>query len=431
MNRYTYLLLLVCILLVGLTGCGTGSDRPTEEALKPAPAETTPAQEAEQQTDEKEPDTDTVNPEQEDKALAMLNGLSLEEKVGQLVIVGIEGTTMDHFSSKLLDTYHVGGFIFFKDNLKNVDQSVKMFNSLKKANENNPVPLWMSIDEEGGRVSRMPDPILRLPASGIVGKQNDPLVAQEAGSLIGRRLKGFGLNMAFAPVLDVNSNPDNPVIGDRSYGSSPELVGRLGAAAMKGIQDTGVVSAVKHFPGHGDTSVDSHVHLPVVSNSMSRLNQIELVPFKRAIDEGAEVVMVAHLLVSSIDPDTPSSYSEPVISGLLRDKLGYDGVVITDDMVMGAVDNGVINIGEAAVRSILAGTNIVLVGHDYSKEEAVITSLLKAVKSNRISEEVLNDRVLTTLRLKLKYGLNDNPAAGPDVKQLNHDAQQLINRLKQ
>ncbi|WP_379246591.1 beta-N-acetylhexosaminidase [Paenibacillus sp. GCM10028914] len=433
MKGYTYILLFMGLLIVLITGCEDGYDTGAKDTLVPTQTDTSnDPKELHEDSEEvviessTSNETDLVN----DPELKLLEELTLEEKVGQLVIVGMEGTSVDHSSRKLIDTYHVGGFIFFKDNIEDTNQAVKLFNGLKKANSDNPVPLWMSIDEEGGRVTRMPESFPRLPSSGLVGKQNDPAIATEIGKHIGLRLTGFGLNMAFAPVLDVNSNPDNPVIGDRAFGNSADRVGKLGIAAMKGIQETGVVSVVKHFPGHGDTSVDSHFGLPVVDYDLNRLRTLELVPFQKAIDQGADVVMVGHLLMSKIDSDTPASYSKPVITDLLREELGFKGVVITDDMIMGAVNNGKITVGEAAVRSILAGTNIVLVGHEYDKEEAVIRSLLKAVNNNRIPEEILDERVLTILRLKHKYNINDNPVKGPDVTQLNEDAQQLMSRLK-
>lgn len=430
MKRYIFVSVLCCLLIVGMIGCSASSKTGQGEAQKPPATEKSDhSNRSSGETEGKPQGNESEQNKPSDPALAKLDKLSLEEKVGQLVIVGMEGTTIDNATSKMLDTYHVGGFVFFKDNMESVDQSVQLFNSLKKANQDNPIPLWMSIDEEGGRVTRLPEAFVKLPSSGQVGKSNDSGLAQEFGSQIGQRAAGFGLNMVYSPVLDVNSNPDNPVIGDRSFGSSADQVSKLGIAAMKGIQETGVVPVVKHFPGHGDTSVDSHFGLPVVNHSMERLNEVELAPFKKAIDEGTDVVMVSHLLMSKIDPDTPASYSKPVITGLLREQLGFEGVVITDDMTMGAVETGQIGIGEAAVRSVLAGTNIVLVGHDYEREEEVIQSLIQAVKSKRISEEVLNERVLPILRLKEKYNITDQPVTGPDVEKLNDEAKQLIGQI--
>lgn len=362
-------------------------------------------------------------------AAAQLSEMTDKEKIGQLVMVGIEGTRMDDVARKMLDAYHVGGFIFFKDNIESTSQAVSLLNELKKANASNPVPLWLSIDEEGGRVTRFPEDYVKLPSSGKVGSGNDPDVTRQVGELIGQKVNSIGINMVYAPVLDVNSNPDNPVIGDRSFGETAEEVGRQGIASMKGIQEAGVVPVVKHFPGHGDTSVDSHLGLPVVTHDIKRLQELEIAPFRKAIEEGADVVMVGHLLMTAIDKNTPSSYSKAVITDLLRQELGFDGVVITDDMTMGAITKN-IDAGEAAVQSILAGTNIVMIGHDYALEEAVIQAITEAVNSGVISGEVLDERVLATLALKQRYHLKDEPADIPDIERLNEDTRAVLKEIK-
>lgn len=434
MNRSIHIRFIAVMLIVfAIVGCSFSSKQEGKTDNRPPVIETKDFEKStgtagEEQTNQgKTP----VKPEPpRDPVLEQLRGLSTAQKIGQLVIVGLEGTAVDHTSRKFLDKYHVGGFIFFKDNIQSTEQAVRLFNDLKKANAGNPLPLWLSVDEEGGRVTRLPGELVKLPASGTVGRKKDLGLAKSVGNEIGKRLSGFGLNMVFAPVLDVNSNPDNPVIGDRSFGSSTELVSRLGTAAMQGIRETGVIPVVKHFPGHGDTSVDSHRGLPVVKHEMSRLNEVELAPFRKAIAEGADAVMVAHLLMTSIDPKTPASYSGPVITGLLREKLGFAGVVITDDMTMGAVTQGSMDIGEAAVRSILAGTNIILVCHGYDLEESVLKSLTEAVHSGRISKEVLDDRVLGILRLKAKYRLSDKAVTQPDIKRMNMEADKLIRQFK-
>ena len=435
MNRSIHIrFIAVMLIMLTVVGCSFSSKQEGKTDNKPPVTETKDSGKPTGTADE-EPINQgktPVKPEQPptDPVLEQLKGLSVEEKIGQLVIVGMEGTTVDRTSRKLLDKYQVGGFIFFKDNIQSTEQAVRLFNDLKKANAGNPLPLWLSVDEEGGRVTRLPGEFAKLPASGTVGMKNDPGLAESIGNEIGKRLSGLGLNMVFAPVLDVNSNPDNPVIGDRSFGSSAERVSRLGTAAMKGIRETGVVPVVKHFPGHGDTSVDSHLGLPVVKHDMSRLNEVELAPFRKAVAEGADVVMVAHLLMANVDPKTPASYSGPVITGLLREKLGFEGVVITDDMTMGAVTQGGLEIGEAAVRSVLAGSNIILVGHEYELEEAVLQSLTEAVHNGRISSEVLDDRVLAILRLKAKYRLSDKAVTQPDIERMNREAEKLIRKFK-
>lgn len=424
---------IMLLMLLVIAGCGvTDSNQPSGMNPEPPVKETNPVPGNGAPPEQgQKPAGEPAKPgKPEDPAAAQLAKLTVEQKIGQLVIVGMEGTAMDDMSRKMLEKYHVGGFIFFKDNIQSTAQAVKLFNDLKKVNENNPLPLWLSLDEEGGRVTRLPDELVKIPASGVIGKSKDPKLAEKVGRQIGRRLSGYGLNMDFAPVLDVNSNPRNPVIGDRAFGSTADQVSTMGLAAMKGIAGTGVVPVVKHFPGHGDTAIDSHLGLPVIKHDRNRLDKVELAPFRQAIQAGAEVVMVGHLLMEQIDPDTPASYSKPVITGLLREELGFEGVVITDDMTMGAVAQSEKGIGEAAIQSVLAGTNIVLVGHDYRLEEEVLKSLTEAVQSGRIPESTLDERVLAVLRLKQKYDVEDNPVGQPDIEALNKESREILKNFK-
>jgi beta-N-acetylhexosaminidase len=274
------------------------------------------------------------------------------------------------------------------------------------------------VDEEGGRVTRMPDELEKLPTPGSIGATNDSEYSFEIGSILGEELKQFGFNVDFAPVLDINSNPKNPVIGDRSFGSSPGIVSRLGIQTMKGIQSQGIISVVKHFPGHGDTSTDSHLDLPRVDNDQKRLESFELIPFTEAVKENADAVMVAHILLPKIDPENPASFSKTIISGILRENMKYDGVIITDDMTMGAIVNN-FDIGKAAVKSVNAGSDIVLVCHTREKEEAVIEAITNAAKSGNISEDRVNDSVYRILKLKEKYGLKDKANPPVDAAKLN------------
>jgi beta-N-acetylhexosaminidase len=229
----------------------------------------------------------------------------------------------------------------------------------------------------------------------------------------------------FAPVLDINSNPNNPVIGDRSFGASAAVVAKLGIQTMKGLQSQRILSVVKHFPGHGDTSVDSHVGLPVVQNDLNRLRKLELVPFADAIQNQAEAVMVAHILLPKIDAQNPASFSKTIITDILRKELGFQGLVISDDMTMGAIAKNY-EIGEAAVKSVLAGTDVVLVGHEYDKEIAVINALRRAVQDKRITTEMLNKSVTRILKLKQKYGITDTKVSVPNVSKLNAEVNGLL-----
>jgi len=232
--------------------------------------------------------------------------MSLSEQIGQRVLVGLNGYTVDSQTEKLIYDHHVGGFILYSSNIRDPAQLVRLLNDLKSANSENEIPLFLSVDEEGGRVSRMPAELVDLPPMQVIGEIDDPELSYAVGRAIAREIGAFGFNMDFSPVLDINSNPDNPVIGDRSFGANAELVTRLGVATMKGIKSKGIMSVVKHFPGHGDTSVDSHVELPVVGKGLEQLRGFELVRFREAINEGADTVMVAHILLPQLDDTTIS-----------------------------------------------------------------------------------------------------------------------------
>jgi len=360
-----------------------------------------------------------------DPVQAQIKTMSLEEKVGQLVMVGINGYENDANSIQLIKNHHVGGFVLLKQNVKDTKQMLALINSLKDTNSVNKIPLFLAIDEEGGRISRMPDEFMKIPSSQRIGELNNSELSYQLGGILGDELKSFGLNMDFAPVLDVNSNPKNPVIGDRAFGNEPSLVRKLGIQTMKGLQSRNIISVVKHFPGHGDTSVDSHVGLPTVNHDLDRLNSLELVPFEAAIENNAEAIMMAHILLPKIDSHNPASFSEKIISDLLRKDLNFKGVVITDDITMGAVVNNY-DIGEVAVKSINAGSDIVLVCHDYLKEEAVIKAIQKAAENGNISMDRIDQSVYRILTLKLKYAVTDRVVKSVDPQIINNKINALF-----
>ncbi len=356
----------------------------------------------------------------------LINAMTLEEKVGQLVMVGIDGFSNDAHSRQLMEKYHVGGFIVFKKNIQTTNQLTALLNSLKETNAaSNKVPVFLSVDEEGGRVSRLPEEFHKFPSNYIIGQKNDSILSYQIGQILGKELRAFGLNMDFAPVLDINSNPDNPVIGDRSFGTTAGLVSKLGVETMKGIQSQNTISVVKHFPGHGDTSVDSHIGLPRVNHGIDRLKSFELKPFEAAIENDADAVMIAHILLPKLDAENPASFSKAVITDLLRTDMNFDGVVITDDFTMGAIAKNY-DMGKAAVKSIKAGGDIVLVCHGFDKQETVIKALLAAARSGQISQDRLDQSVNRILKLKRKYVLADTPAGPVDVKSINDQIDALL-----
>ncbi|MHA7962556.1 beta-N-acetylhexosaminidase [Paenibacillus sp. CAU 1782] len=352
--------------------------------------------------------------------------MTLDEKIGQLLLIGLDGKTISPFAKKMIQDNKVGGFILYKDNIKSAAQTAALLNSLKAANKENSVPLWLSLDQEGGKVSRLPAEINKFPSAHELGALKDIEHTKDVGHALGLSVKALGFNMDFAPVLDIDSNPDNPVIGDRSFGSDADTVINHGLAMMHGISEAGVTTVVKHFPGHGDTSVDSHYALPVVGKSLDELGKLELLPFVEAVGQNADAVMVAHLLIPALDKDYPTSISDKAINGLLRSGLGYNGVVVTDDLTMGGLlqDN---EIGEAAVRAVQAGADLLLVGHDEKLQQRVLAALSSSVKDGSITEDRLDESLHRLLALKQKYKLQDAKSDTPDINAINEVISEALN----
>ncbi|PQP81467.1 beta-N-acetylhexosaminidase [Paenibacillus sp. PCH8] len=375
------------------------------------------------------PEQNTVPPEEHaqdeaqeelDPVQEQLNGLTLEEKIGQMILAGVQGTTLDDQAKQMITDQKVGGIIFYANNVTTLEGTAKFVQSIKKANQANPVPIFMSVDQEGGKVSRMPENVESIPSNGKVGQTKDSALAETMGELLARQVKLAGFNVDFAPVLDINSNPKNPVIGDRSFGSSADLVSRLGIAELKGLRSEGVIPVVKHFPGHGDTSVDSHLDLPVVNKTEKQLAKLEWIPFQAAVKEQVEAVMVAHILFPKLDKDHPASLSDVIIGEHLRGKLKYDGVVITDDLSMGAIAKNY-TLDEAAIATVQAGSDILLVAHSYDSAKTIFDTLMNAVNSGKISKSRIDESVYRILALKQQYKLSDQQQASGDLKQLNAD----------
>ncbi|MFC4077028.1 beta-N-acetylhexosaminidase [Salinithrix halophila] len=336
--------------------------------------------------------------------------MTLEEKVGQMFIVGFQNgdrpaREMNRQANILIRKDHVGGIILFDRNIGTPRQVGHLTNQLQDtALAVSPqIPLFVSVDQEGGKVARIREGVTNFPGNMALGAARDEELAYQAGRVIGEELRAMGINMNLAPSLDVNNNPANPIIGVRSFSGDPSLTSVMAKANLRGYREGNVLSVIKHFPGHGDTSMDSHVDMPTVDHPFSRLNRVELVPFKSAIREGVDAVMSAHITFPSIDdtPGLPGTLSKKVLTGLLREKLGYDGVIMTDDMEMGAI---VENFGsaEAAVRAVKAGADIVLVCHDLTRQQQSIHAVIDAVKKGEISEKRIDHSLQRILRLKAK-----------------------------
>lgn len=357
-----------------------------------------------------------------------IDNMSLDEKIGQLVISGVESTSIDTTIQDFIQKKYIGGVILFSRNVSTAQQVLNLTNSIKDTNKSNKIPLFISVDEEGGLVSRLPKEFIKLPKNSYIGEIDNPKFSYDIGKSIGKELSSLGYNMDFAPVMDINSNPKNPVIGARSFGNNEKIVSELGIETMKGLQSENIIPVIKHFPGHGDTSVDSHIGLPIVNNDLNRLKNFELVPFKSAINNGADVVMVSHILLSKLDNQYPASLSSKIITDLLRNQLNFMGVIITDDMTMGAISKNY-GIGDAAVKSLLAGSDIILVCHEYDNVNKVLDSIKLAVKNNVISEQRINQSLYRILSLKEKYKLNNNPINNLNINDVNTYIKNILNKF--
>jgi beta-N-acetylhexosaminidase len=335
-----------------------------------------------------------------------------QEKIGQLFMVGFLGTSVTPDLASFFKKYKPGGVILFSRNLESVEQMVDLTNNLQACSPHS--PLLISIDQEGGRVSRLPKGFTIFPPCNLLGRCNSTALAYAAAATIAKELRAVGVNMNMAPVLDVNSNPDNPVIGDRAFGTTPDVVCELGLATAAGLQDNKVVACGKHFPGHGDTSVDSHKELPVVEASRERLEAIEFPPFRRAVALGVVSMMTAHVLYQALDPELPATLSPTIITNLLRQELRYDGVVLTDDLEMHAIIDHY-GVEDAAVRAVLAGCDVLLICKDRDREIAAFEAVEQAMEAGTISMERLNISVARIARLKKRFVVPYKPVTISDA----------------
>ena len=322
------------------------------------------------------------------------------EKIGQLLMVGFVGTSVTPDLASFIKKYKPGGVILFSRNLESVEQMVDLTNGLQACNPHS--PLLISIDQEGGRVSRLPKGFTIFPPCDLLGRCNSTELAYAAAATIAKELRAVGVNMNMAPVLDVNSNPDNPVIGDRAFGATPGIVCDMGMATAAGLQDNKVAACGKHFPGHGDTAVDSHKELPIVEAPRERLEAVEFPPFRRAVAQGVVSMMTAHVLYRALDPELPATLSPTIITNFLRKELHYDGVVLTDDLEMHAIIDHY-GVEDAAVRAVLAGCDVLLICKDRDREIAAFEAVAQAVETGTISPERLDQSVARIARLKHRF----------------------------
>lgn len=335
---------------------------------------------------------------------SILKNMTLEEKIGQMVIASFNGTTLGSDAKTLIRDYHIGGFALFKYNIQSESQLKALISDLNEFNKSSNIDLFLAVDEEGGRVSRIPSTIKKGPTALSLGQTNDPVLVMREAIRNGNNLSELGFNLNFAPSSDIFSNPQNTVIGDRAFGKDPQTAAIYSNAYYCGLNQAGIMASSKHFPGHGDTLIDSHYGLPTVTKTLDELREFELIPFNLLIQNNVDMIMMSHILLENIDPINPASLSYEIVTKLLREEMGYEGVIITDDMTMKAISD-MYSPGESAVKAILAGCDIILSTHNLSSQIQVVEALKKAVENNVISLDRIDQSVRRILELKSKNNL--------------------------
>lgn len=337
---------------------------------------------------------------------ALVRSMTLEEKVAQMFFVGFKGAELPEQYADWIQGMGLGGVILFTRNVQSPEQLRALTNSIQASasGSRQGLPVAIAIDQEGGIVVRMDEAsgYAHFPGNMALGAADDATLTYRAARVMAAEMRAVGINWNYAPVLDVNNNPANPVIGVRSYGADPSLVSRHGVAAVLGYQAGGVAACGKHFPGHGDTAVDSHLALPVIPHDRSRLEAVEFVPFREAIKAGLDSMMTAHVFFPALEsqPGLPATLSRNVITGLLRQEMGFDGVVCTDCLEMKAIaDNYTPE--QVVLQAVEAGVDALLVSHTWDTQQAMYEALLAAVLSGRVSEERIEESAIRIVRMKL------------------------------
>ena len=338
-------------------------------------------------------------------ASKIVNSMTIDEKIGQLFIIHYNKPEITEEFKHILETVKPGGFTLFNENIKTYEQTTKL---IKDINSTAKIPMFISIDQEGGRVQRLKSMpgmnIINIPSMSKIGESNDENQAYNTGITIANDLKKFSINMNFAPVIDIYLNPKNTVIGDRSFGNNAETVSKMGLSLANALKSNNIIPVYKHFPGHGNTEKDSHVEIPIITKTKEELYQDELIPFKNAISNNADIIMVGHLALPKITNDyTPASLSKQVVTDLLKNELGYKNLIITDALNMKAITN---NYSEKQIYelAINAGVDILLMPND---PILAFNSIKKSLEEGTINETTITKSVEKIIALKLKYNIID------------------------
>ena len=326
---------------------------------------------------------------------------SIRREIGQLLIGSLPGTTITPELRSLAREFSLGGVILFARNIEAPEQVAEL--SVDVQGLASGLPLWVSVDQEGGRVARLKAPFTEWPPMAVLGRSGDVDLARRFAAALAAELRAVGITLDYAPVLDIHTNPKNPVIGDRALADDAESVATLGAAIIAALQTNGIAACGKHFPGHGDTSVDSHLELPLVEHPPDRIRRVECVPFRAAIRADVAFIMTAHVLVPSLDEERPATLSPRIVQALLRDELGFPGVILSDDLEMKAIAR-TRSVPDAAVDAVAAGCDGLLVcSGDVEAQAATLEALVHAVEQGGITYTRLEDALTRLRRAKERF----------------------------
>ena len=325
---------------------------------------------------------------------------ALRRQIGQLLIAGFNGEQIPVEVQALAREFGLGGVILFPRNISEPSQVAELCHEASQLTVN--VPAWVSVDQEGGRVARLKAPFTAWPPMATLGRSGDVRLAERFARALASELRAVGITLDYAPVLDVHTNPGNPVIGDRALADTAADVSRFGSAIVRTLQAEGVAACGKHFPGHGDTSTDSHVELPLVEHPPERLRQVEFLPFRAAIEAGVATIMTAHILLPALDEKRPATLSAPIIS-LLRNELQYSGVILSDDLEMKALANDY-PVSESAILAIEAGCDGILIcSGNVDAQAAALEALVHAIEEEHLSLSRVDDALRRHQRAKERF----------------------------
>lgn len=374
----------------------------TEEAEKKIEdSETENGTEEEEQTEKRDDPLLTADVEEmniDEKINYLLNEMTLEEKIGQMLVIGFPSATVDEHVKQMIEDYHVGGIILYDRNMENPDQVNELNQELQDLAD---IPLFISVDQEGGDIVRLRDHVSEIPSQQELGEAGNGEQVYETARQTGKELKEMGFNVNYAPVLDLSSTDT------RSFGEDPELAYQLGKNVIQGLADEQITATVKHFPGNGRTEIDPHVESATVDADKLDLENKDIYPFRKMIEEVDHddfFVMVTHLIYPAYDDTYPASVSSAIITDLLREELGYEGLVVTDDLEMGAVTD-LYSFEELGYQSVKAGADVLLVCHTLESQKQVFQGILQAVQNGDLSEDEMDDSVERILRFKFEQNL--------------------------